>query len=117
MRSILTLRWVTRASLAMAALTYIGIGAEANVAGPTEVLAYATKADFDGAFSEAAAGHRELQGFRVNRAQKTNRLPIGKGEQSVPASEPRSTLPDGCEPLAAPYADPLLGRVISRCIV
>jgi hypothetical protein len=56
--------------------------------------ASATKIDFD-------------QG--VNRAGKSDRLP------SIKAVLPESVLLPNCEPVASPFADPILGRIVGRC--
>ena len=52
------------AFLAIVAVTCIAIGstiAWSNIAGSTSTRAYATKADFDQAFADAAAGQRESE--------------------------------------------------------
>jgi hypothetical protein len=52
------------AFLAIVALTCIAIGstiAWSNIAGSTGARAYVTKADFDQAFADAAAGRRESE--------------------------------------------------------
>jgi hypothetical protein len=59
--------------------------------------------DFDQVFADAAR-----QGVDVNRAHKSNRLP------SVKAIVREPLLPN-CEPVASPYADPILSRVVGRC--
>jgi hypothetical protein len=64
----------------------------------------ATKIDFDQVFSDAT---RQGVGY-VDRAHKGDRLP------TVKAVSPKHVLPD-CEPVASPYADPILGRIVGRC--
>ena len=63
-----------------------------------------TKIDFDQVFADAT---RQGVGY-VDRAHKGDRLPI------VKAISPEPILPD-CEPVASPYADPILGRIVGRC--
>jgi hypothetical protein len=64
----------------------------------------ATKIDFDQVFADAT---RQAVVF-VNRAHKSDRLP------SVKAVVREPLLPN-CEPVASPYADPILGRIAGRC--
>jgi hypothetical protein len=45
----------------------------------------------------------------VNRAGKSDRLP------SIKAVLPESVLLPNCEPVASPFADPILGRIVGRC--
>jgi hypothetical protein len=65
--------------------------------------ASATKIDFDQVFADVALGT-----MHVDRAHKGDRLPSVR----VVVSQP--VLPN-CEPVASPYSDPILGRVIGRC--
>src|SRR5262245_24292538 len=64
-----------------------------------------TTIDFDGVFSDVA-GHGAVS---VDRARKGNRLP------NVKSASPKPAQLDHCEPVASPYADPILSRVIGRC--
>jgi hypothetical protein len=64
-----------------------------------------TKIDFDQVFADVTR-----QGAaNVDRAHKGDRLPNVKSvaRESVP-------LPY-CEPVASPYSDPILGRIVGRC--
>jgi hypothetical protein len=70
---------------------------------PTSV----TTIDFDQAFADVTrqgAAH-------VDRARKGDRKP------NVKSASPKSAVLDHCEPVASPYADPILSRVIGRCAV
>jgi len=56
-------RLLTRARLAIGVAICVAIGsliAWSSFAGSTDAPAYLTKADFDQAFADAAAGHREF---------------------------------------------------------
>jgi hypothetical protein len=64
----------------------------------------ATKIDFNQVFADAS---RQGVVF-VNRAHKGDRLPAVKAVVREPL------LPN-CEPVASPYADPILGRIAGRC--
>jgi hypothetical protein len=50
-----------------------------------------------------------LAGENVNRARKGDRLPKPKAVVLE-----RIRLP-GCEPVASPFADPILGHIVGRC--
>jgi hypothetical protein len=64
-----------------------------------------TKIDFDQAFADVTG-----QGAaHVDRARKGDRKP------NVKSASPKSAQLDHCEPVASPYADPILSRVIGRC--
>ena len=65
-----------------------------------------TRIDFDQVFADAT---RQSQSPHVNRARKSDRLPTFKTVLSEPALLPN------CEPLASPFADPILGRIVGRC--
>jgi hypothetical protein len=62
-----------------------------------------TKIDFDQVFADATLGV-----VHVDRARKGDRL------RSIKAVSAESVLPN-CEPVASPYSDPILGRVVGRC--
>ena len=64
-----------------------------------------TRIDFDQVFADAT---RQSQSQYVNRASKSNRLDVRSVLQET------ALLPN-CEPLASPYADPILGKVVGRC--
>jgi hypothetical protein len=62
-----------------------------------------TKIDFDQVFADATLG-----AVHVDRAHKGNRSPM------IKAVSAERMLPN-CEPVASPYADPILARVVGRC--
>jgi hypothetical protein len=91
-------------SIALAISVCIGLGVarpdlKTFAAAPEAV----TKIDFDRVFADAARHTVD-----VNRAHKSDRLP------SVKAVVREPLLPN-CEPVASPYADPILGRIAGRC--
>jgi hypothetical protein len=119
--------------------------ARSNFASSTSAPAYVTKADFDQAFADVAAGRRP--NTNVNRDRKRDRLPVSGGTDSAaPALTNNTTvvrknaaspeLANGtpprqkafdvlpatkrvphCEPVASPFVDPALARIIGRCFV
>jgi hypothetical protein len=164
------LTYVLVAIIALAGIGIVSSIAWSNFAVSAGAWTYVTKADFDQAFADAAAGRRESNAtFRdnvdgtarssggptanVNRDRKSDRLPVlGGTEAAAPASTSNSTvvrknagspgLAKGangtparhnsfeiddatpaakqirarhCEPVASPFADPALGRIIGRC--
>jgi len=82
----------------------IGLGIARAEVGPFVAPTSVTKIDFNQAFSDVA---RQGIGY-VDRAHKGDRLPI------VKTVSPEPLLPN-CEPVASPYADPILGRIVGRC--
>jgi hypothetical protein len=91
-------------AIAVAISVAIGLGMarpdlRSFAASPTS----ATKIDFDQVFADASrgAGH-------VDRAHKGDRLPV------IKVVFPEPLLPN-CEPVASPYSDPILGRIVGRC--
>jgi hypothetical protein len=66
-----------------------------------------TKIDFDQAFADASLGTTS-GAVHVDRANKGNRLLAVK---AVSAERVLSN----CEPVASPYSDPILSRVVGRC--
>ena len=64
-----------------------------------------TRIDFDQVFADVT---RQSVGY-VDRARKSDRLPSFKTNSPEPALLPF------CEPLASPFTDPILGRIIGRC--
>jgi hypothetical protein len=68
--------------------------------------ASATRIDFDQVFADAT---RQSQSPYVDRARKGDRLLTFKTVLPEPALLPN------CEPLASPYADPILGKIVGRC--
>jgi hypothetical protein len=100
-------------AFAVAVSFCIGLGIarphlETFAAAPAFVApASATKIDFDGVFADVTR-----QGAAsIDRAHKGNRLP------NVKSASPKAAQLDYCEPVASPYADPVLSRVIGRCAV
>jgi hypothetical protein len=75
-----------------------GIAFETFAAAP----ASATRIDFDHVFADATRQS-------VDRAHKGDRLPSFKAVLSEPVLLPN------CEPLASPFADPTLGKIVGRC--
>jgi len=91
-------------AIAVAISVSIGLGMarpdlRSFAAAPTS----ATKIDFDRVFADARQG----AGY-VDRAHKGDRLPV------IKVVLPEPMLPN-CEPVASPYSDPILGRVVGRC--
>jgi hypothetical protein len=68
--------------------------------------ASATKIDFDQVFADAT---QQSQSPHIDRARKGDRLPSFKAVLAEPVLLPH------CEPLASPFADPILGRIVGRC--
>jgi len=91
-------------SIALAISICIGssIALETFAAAP----ASATRIDFDQVFADATT---RGQSQYVDRARKGDRLPSFKTVSLEPALLPH------CEPLASPFADPILGSIIGRC--
>ena len=79
-----------------------GVAFKTFAAAPTSV----TRIDFDQVFADAT---RQSQSTSVDRARKGDRLP------SFKAALPEPALLANCEPLASPFADPILGRIVGRC--
>jgi hypothetical protein len=90
-------------SIAIAISVCIGSGVtfKTFAAAPTP----ATRIDFDQVFADA----KQSQSSYVDRARKGDRLPSFKTVSPEPALLPN------CEPLASPFADPILGRLVGRC--
>jgi hypothetical protein len=78
-----------------------GIAVQTFAAAP----ASATRIDFDQVFADAT---RQSAGY-IDRARKSDRLPGFKTVLPEPALLPH------CEPVASPFADPILGSIIGRC--
>jgi hypothetical protein len=84
--------------------------------------------NFVSASADATPGSSDGATTGVNRDRKSDRLPVLGGiNPASPAklvkttvvrknAMPAKALVD-CEPVAAPYADPVLGRIINRCFV
>jgi hypothetical protein len=60
--------------------------------------------DFDRTFADVAG----QSAARVDRAHKGDR-------PNVKSASPKPAQLDYCEPVASPYSDPILSRVIGRC--
>ena len=95
-----------RLSIAIAVAISVSIGL--GMARP-DLSTYAaaptfTKIDFDQVFADAT---RLGVGY-VDRSHKGDRLP------SIKAVSPEPVLPY-CEPVASPFSDPVLGRIVGRC--
>ena len=91
-------------SIAIAISVFIGSGIAFNTFAAAP--ASATRIDFDQVFADATP---RGQSQYVDRARKSDRLPSFKTVSPEPALLPN------CEPLASPYADPILGKVVGRC--
>jgi hypothetical protein len=90
-------------SIAIAISIVIGSGiAFKTFAAP----ASAPRIDFDQVFADAT---RQSQTSYVDRARKGDRL------LSFMTVLPEPALLPHCEPLASPFADPILGRIVGRC--
>ena len=91
-------------SIAIAITTCIGSGItfKTFAAAPAST----TRIDFDQVFADAT---RQSQSTSVDRTRKGDRLPSFKTALQEPALLPN------CEPLASPFADPILGRIVGRC--
>ena len=122
--------WVVMMGLAGVAGGYVTTVSNADLA-----AAHVVKVDFDQTFADAAAGYRALASTSpdapsgktapsIDRTNKGDRLsqpagsasPEGKGHVIVvrrPVPPPKV----GCETVAAPYADLVLGRIVGRCVV
>ena len=68
--------------------------------------AFATGIDFDQVFADATW---QSQSPSIDRARKGDRLPSFKTVLREPVLLPN------CEPLASPFADPILGKMVGRC--
>ena len=78
-----------------------GIAFKTFAAAPTS----ATRIDFDQVFADVT---RQGVGY-VDRARKSDRLPVFRIVMPEPA------LPPYCEPVASPFTDPILSRIVGRC--
>jgi hypothetical protein len=78
-----------------------GVALETFAAAPASPM----RIDFDQVFADAT-----WQGIGfIDRARKSDRLPGLKTVLPEPALLPY------CEPLASPFTDPILGRIVGRC--
>jgi hypothetical protein len=107
----------------------------------TPAAEHVVKVDFNQTFADAAAGYRELAPMdaagqnaprlsedaftsqtTINRTHKGDRLSAGSASaamkvHTIVVRRPALTPEVGCETVAAPYADRVLGRIIGRCDV
>ena len=88
-------------SIAISVFIGSGIAFKTFAAAPES----ATRIGFDQVFADAT---QQNQSQFVNRARKGSRLNVRSVLQET------ALLPN-CEPLASPYADPILGKVVGRC--
>jgi hypothetical protein len=91
-------------SIAIAISIFIGSGIAFNTFAAAP--AAATRIDFDQVFADATW---QSQSPYVDRARKSDRLASFKTVSPEPALLPY------CEPVASPFADPILGSIIGRC--
>jgi hypothetical protein len=97
---------VTKLSIAIAIGVCIGSGmAQPDLQTFSAAPASERKIDFDQVFADVT---RQGAGY-VDRAHKSDRLPSFKTVLSEPALLPY------CEPVASPFADPMLGSIVGRC--
>ena len=94
---------VKQLSIAIAVSICIGSGIalETLAAAPTS----ATRIDFDQVFADVT---RQTAGY-VDRTRKGDRLP------SFKSVLPEAALLPYCEPVASPFADPVLGSIVGHC--
>ena len=93
-------------AIAVAISFCIGLGIarphlETFAAAPASV----TKIDFDQVFADVT----RQGGAHVDRAHKGDRLP------NVMSASPKPARLPYCEPVASPYTDPILSRIVGRC--
>jgi hypothetical protein len=96
-----------RLSIAIAVAISISIGsgmARPDLRTFAAAPASVAKIDFDRVFADVTP---QGVGY-VDRARKGDRL------SRVKSASPEPALPY-CEPVASPYSDPILGRIIGRC--
>jgi hypothetical protein len=97
-------------SLAMILSICVGLAmAWSNLNAAAVAPAAKTKIDFDQVFADATRQGEFNAAGTVNRARKSDRLPSFKPVLLEPV------LLHHCEPLASPFADPILGRIVGRC--
>jgi hypothetical protein len=103
--------WIMVTKLSIAVAIVIGMCIGSGVARPdlrtfvASPSASEMRVDFDQVFSDVT---RQGDGY-VERARKSDRLPKFK------AVSPESGLLPYCEPVASPFVDPILSRVVGRC--
>jgi hypothetical protein len=92
-------------AIAVAISFCIGLGvARTDIRTFAAAPTFQTKIEFDRAFAEAGRG----AGY-IDRAHKGDRRPSIRAVSREPALLPN------CEPVASPYSDAVLGRVVGRC--
>jgi hypothetical protein len=94
---------VTRLSMAIAIGMCIGSGIALETF--AAALTSATRIDFDQAFADVT----HQGGGYIDRAHKGDRLPNVKIVLPEPPPLPY------CEPVASPFADPILAGIVGRC--
>ena len=92
--------------LPIAIVIAIGIGSGLAFETFAAAPASATRIDFDQVFADVT---RHGPSNYVDRAHKGDRLPSFKTVLREPVLLPN------CEPLASPFADPILGKMVGRC--
>jgi hypothetical protein len=92
--------------LSVAIVVTIGIGSGIAFETFAAAPASATRIDFNQVFADVT---RHSQANYVDRAHKGDRLPSFKTVLREPV------LLANCEPLASPFADPILGKMVGRC--
>jgi hypothetical protein len=102
-----------RLSVAIIVSICVGSGLTWSGFQPSAFPPPGTKIDFNQTFSDVnlivARRANELATQTVNRARKGDRLPSAKSAVFEPVRLPH------CEPVASPFTDPVLGRVVGRC--
>jgi hypothetical protein len=97
-------------AIAVAISFSIGLGIarphlETFAAAPASPASVTTKIDFDQVFADVTR-----QGTaHVDRTHKSDRL------SNIKSASPKAAQLPYCEPVASPYSDPILSRVIGRC--
>jgi hypothetical protein len=99
---------VTKLSIAVAIAIGMCIGsgaAQPDLRTLVAAPAFETKIDFEQVFADVTP-----QGIGyIERAHKSDRLPTLKTVSPEPARLPY------CEPVASPFVDPILSRLVGRC--
>jgi hypothetical protein len=96
---------VTKLSIAIAIGMCIGSGMAPPNLQTFTAAPSATRIDFDQVFADVT---RQGAGY-ADRVHKSDRLPSFRTVLPEPALLPY------CEPLASPFTDPILGRIVGRC--
>jgi hypothetical protein len=96
---------ITKLSIAIAIGMCIGSGTAPPNLQTFTAAPSVTRIDFDQVFADVT---RQGAGY-ADRVHKSDRLP------SFRTVLPEPALLAYCEPLASPFTDPILGRIIGRC--